>query len=50
MKAGWTYELLGNWEKAQSAYEVIQKDYPKAREARDIDKYLARTKANLGEL
>lgn len=50
IKAGWTYELLGNWDKAQSTYERVKKDYPKSREARDIDKYLARTKANLGEL
>ncbi|MCK5457668.1 MAG: tetratricopeptide repeat protein [Melioribacteraceae bacterium] len=50
IKAGWTYEILGNWDKAKSAYEIVKKDYPKSREARDIDKYLARTKANLGEL
>lgn len=50
IKAGWTYELLGSWDKAQSTYERVKKDYPKSREARDIDKYLARTKANLGEL
>jgi len=50
LKAGWTNELLGNWEKAKSIYEIIKKDYPKSREARDIDKYLARAKANLGEL
>ncbi len=50
IKAGWTYELLGEWGKAQSTYERVKKDYPKSREARDIDKYLARTKANLGEL
>lgn len=50
LKAGWTYEIHGNWEKARSTYEIIKKEYPRSREARDIDKYLARTKANLGEL
>lgn len=50
LKAGWTYEILENWEKAKNTYETIKKDYPKSREAREIDKYLARTKAKLGEL
>lgn len=50
MKAGWTYEILGDWDKAESSYEMIKKDYPRSREARDIDKNLARAKAKLGEL
>lgn len=50
MKAGWAYEIANNWKNAKSVYERIKKEYPQAREARDIDKYLARAKANLGEL
>jgi tetratricopeptide (TPR) repeat protein len=50
LKAGWAYELNKDWKKAKAVYERIKKEFPQAREARDIDKYLARTKANLGEL
>ncbi len=50
LKAGWTYEILEKWEKALKTYERIKKEYPKAREARDIDKYIAKAKANLNEL
>ena len=50
LKAGWTYEILGNWDKALSMYEKLKKDYPRAREARDIDKYIARAKAHLKEI
>lgn len=50
MKAAWTYEILGDWANAKSTYEEIKKDYPKSREAREIDKYLSRTKAKLDEL
>ncbi len=50
LKAGWTYEILNNWEKALSSYEKLKKDFPKSREARDIDKYIARAKAHLKEI
>ena len=50
MKAGWAYEIMGNWKEAKAVYERIKKEFPQAREARDIDKYIARTKANLNEL
>jgi tetratricopeptide (TPR) repeat protein len=50
LKAGWAYEIQGNWKEARSIYERIKKEYPQAREARDIDKYIARAKANLNEL
>jgi len=49
LKAGWTYEILGNLEKAKSTYETIKKDYPKSREAREVDKYLSRTKVKLSQ-
>ena len=50
LKAGWAYEVKKNYEKALEMYEKIKTEFPKAREARDIDKYVARAKANLGEL
>jgi tetratricopeptide (TPR) repeat protein len=50
LKAGWAYEMSGNWKEAKMIYERIKKDFPQAREARDIEKYIARAKANLNEL
>jgi tetratricopeptide (TPR) repeat protein len=50
LKAGWSYELLEEYGKALEMYERIKQEYPKSREARDIDKYVARAKAYLGEL
>lgn len=50
IKAGWSYELAGDWQKAHDVYSEIKKDYPKSREARDIDKAIAKTKAHLGTL
>lgn len=50
LKAGWAYEVNENYKKALEMYEKLKSDYPKAREARDIDKYIARAKAKLGEI
>jgi len=50
MKAGWSYEILGEWDEALDVYEKMKREYPRARETRDIDKYIARAKANLNEL
>ncbi len=50
VKAAWSYEVMGNWQKALDTYERIKKEFPKTKEARDMDKYIARAKANLGEL
>lgn len=50
LKAGWTYESLGEWDKALNVYDKMKKDYPKARETRDAEKYIARVKAKLGEI
>ncbi|RLD56041.1 MAG: tetratricopeptide repeat protein, partial [Bacteroidetes bacterium] len=47
VKAGWTYEVMGNWQNALDTYESIKKDFPKTKEAREIDKYIARAKAQL---
>jgi tetratricopeptide (TPR) repeat protein len=48
MKAGWTYELTGNYEEALKLYERIQKDYNKSLESREIEKYIARAKGMIG--
>lgn len=42
LKAGWAYEIAGDYEEALKVYKKIQKDYPASTEARDIEKYIAR--------
>lgn len=48
-KAGWTYEILGEYDKAVKIYETIKHDYPTSMEAREIDKYIARAKKMAGK-
>jgi len=50
LKAGWAYEMQKNYKKALTSFEKIKIDFPKSREARDVEKYIARAKAQLGEL
>lgn len=50
LKAGWAYEMLDKNADALKAYEKIKADFPRAREAREVEKYISRAKANLGEL
>jgi tetratricopeptide (TPR) repeat protein len=50
LKAGWAYETMGKWKDAKAIYERVKKEFPQSREARDIEKYIARAKANLNEL
>ncbi len=50
LKAGWACEVKEDYGKALELYDRIKTEYPKSREARDIDKYVARAKAYLGEL
>jgi tetratricopeptide (TPR) repeat protein len=50
LKAGWAYEARDNYREALKVYEQLRTQYPKSREARDIDRYVARAKAVLGEL
>ncbi|HNW98033.1 MAG TPA: tetratricopeptide repeat protein [Bacteroidales bacterium] len=45
MKAGWTYEVMGNYDEALKLYERIRTDYYKSVEWREIDKYITRAKA-----
>lgn len=49
MKAGLTYEVMGNYEEAKKLYERIQKEYYKSFESREIEKYIAYAKGILGE-
>ena len=44
LRAAWTFEDLGKYDKAVEMYERIQKDHYKSTEARDIDKYIERAK------
>lgn len=50
MKAGWALEINKEYAKALEVFNKIKKDYPKAREAREIDKFIARVKVQTGEL
>lgn len=50
MKAAWGYEINNDWNAALDTYNKIKKKFPKSREARELDKYIARAKAKLGEL
>ena len=49
MKAGWTYELMNNYEEALKIYEQIHKNYYQSYESREIEKYIARAKSMLGK-
>jgi len=44
MKAGITYEQMGEWDKALKAYERIKNEYDKSFEGRGVVKYLIRAK------
>lgn len=44
MKAGWTYEIKGEYGKAVDAYTKIKSDFSKSQEAREIDKMIAHAK------
>jgi tetratricopeptide (TPR) repeat protein len=50
LKAGWAYEARNSYRDALKVYEQLRTQFPKSREARDIDRYIARAKAELGEL
>ena len=42
MKAGWAYEIMGEYDKALEAYKQIQEEFPRSAEAREMEKYIAR--------
>jgi hypothetical protein len=41
MKAGWAYEVLGDYGKAVDMYKQIKDKFPRSQEAREIDKTIA---------
>lgn len=45
LKAGEVDEIMGNFDNAIKAYKRIQQDYYKSREAKNIEKYIARAEA-----
>ena len=47
MKAGRAYKALGDTAKAKECFERIATAYPSSFEARDIEKYIARTIWNM---
>jgi tetratricopeptide (TPR) repeat protein len=49
LKAGMAYELLGQYDDALEAYEIIKYEYPSSNEAREIDKYISRINGLSGE-
>src|SRR5690606_1746625 len=49
MKAARIYEKKEDWEKALKIYEYIKKEFKDDNEAAEIDKYIGRAKAKLGE-
>jgi tetratricopeptide (TPR) repeat protein len=49
MKAGWTYELMGNYDKAIETYEKLKKEHYRSNESRDVEKYIARAKGLAGK-
>lgn len=49
MKAGIAFEQREAFGDALEAYKIIKKEYPDSREARDIDKYIARAEERMTE-
>jgi tetratricopeptide (TPR) repeat protein len=45
LKAGWAYEVMKDYGQAMKVYERIKYDFPSSMEAREIDKYIARSKS-----
>jgi tetratricopeptide (TPR) repeat protein len=41
MKAGWSYEMLGEYKNAVNVYKRIKNNYPTSQEGREIDKNIA---------
>jgi len=46
-KTALVYEESGDYKKANDYYQEIRKEYPESDEARDIDKYLTRTRLKI---
>lgn len=48
-KAGWIYEMQGNWEEALDVFNEIKTTYPRSNIAREVEKNIARAEIKLGE-
>lgn len=44
LKAGWTYEIQKDYDKALKTYERIKMEYPNTNEGREIEKYINHVK------
>jgi len=44
MRAGWTYEILGEYNKALDAYTRIQQEFPRSLQSAEVDKYKERAR------
>lgn len=47
LKAGWTYELDGDYKNAIKIYKQIKEKYPTSNEGREMDKYIAKAEGLL---
>ena len=47
MKAGWTYELLEEYDKAFEVFDRIDQEFQRSPETRDVPKYRARVEAKI---
>jgi len=47
MKAGWTYEVSGDYANAIKIYKQIKEKYPTSNEGREMDKYIAKAEGLL---
>lgn len=49
MKAGLTYEMVNNYQKALEMYKIIKAEYPTSNEGFNIEKYIAYVEAKIAE-
>ena len=49
MKAGLTYEMVNNYQKALEMYKIIKAEYPTSNEGFNIEKYIAYVEAKMAE-
>ena len=49
MKAGYSYEMVENYQKALEMYTIIKTEYPNSNEGFSIEKNIAYVEAKLGK-
>ena len=49
LRSGMAYEMIGDYQKAINAYNMIKKDYPTSNEGFSIEKNIARANAAMGK-